>query len=320
MLICGDKSSHFTEKTCCSFDDGVLEWLWLYLSCHYLFITMGLQFWKRNSEDPLAKLFFDRYKLNLLSIPREKVSVCDVYMGDTNKHQKLLSSPGSAINFLEPKFEIPKIITEDLTDIYNTTSDAISANVALDFLEGFLNILSGGGSFGTKMRGNYEQKDTRLIKLRFDSAIQDSIDRYLLGDNLSGHKIKEGNAAIIPGRNYYIVTAVARSSSISITAEAENNKKVNFEAEASKIASGTVSVSTENSREGELTFKGDKRLAFGVELCQLTYDTQNQQFSLPPVTESFKVRGDNNITRTRKVVRPTFIGDPIRGDMFIDIV
>ncbi len=97
---------------------------------------------------------------------------------------------------------------------------------------------------------------------------------------------------------------------------------LNFEAEADKIASGMVSVSTNNSREAELTFKGDKdrKLAFGVELCQLRYDALNQQFSLPPVTESFKVRGKNNVTRTRKIIKPTFIGDPIIGNMFIEIV
>jgi hypothetical protein len=146
---------------------------------------MPWQFWKRNSNDPLANLFFNKYRLNLLSIPREKASICDVYMGDSNEHQKLLSSPGSITNFLEPKFDVYEIpandivIDEQMTDVYDTASDAISANVALQFLEAFLNIL-GVGSIGTKIRGKYEQKGTRLIQLRFDSATQDRVDRYSL--------------------------------------------------------------------------------------------------------------------------------------------
>ena len=139
---------------------------------------MGWQFWKRNTDDPLAKLFFKNYRLNLLSIPREKVSLCDVYMGDADGHQKLLSSPGSIKNFLEPPFEIPSagMVTDDqMTDIYDTASNAISANVALDFLEGLLNTLA-GIPFGTNIRGSYEQKGTSLIKLRFDSATEDRIE------------------------------------------------------------------------------------------------------------------------------------------------
>ena len=193
---------------------------------------MGWPFWKRNSKDPLVNLFFSKYRLNLLSIPREKASVCDVYTGNRNGNQKLLSSPGSATNFLEPNFEIPDLVTdEQMTDVSDTVSDTISANVALNFLEGFINVLA-GGPFGTKIRGNYEQKHARMIKLRFDSVTQDRLDRYLLGDKLRRHKIKEGNAAIIPGQKYYIVIAVARSRSISIIAEGENQKKLDIEVEA----------------------------------------------------------------------------------------
>jgi hypothetical protein len=172
---------------------------------------------------------------------------------------------------------------------------------------------------GTKIRGKYEQKKTHLIKLHFDSTTQDRIDRYSLGDKLKGYKIKEGNAAIIPGRKYYAIVAIVRSPSISIIAEDQNQKKVNIEAEASLLAGGSVSVSTENSKESELKFNGKKKLAFGVELCELTYDTVRQQFKLDPVTESFKVRGKRDTLHTRKVIKSAFIGDPDEGDIFVDV-
>ena len=205
-----------------------------------------------------------------------------------------------------------------MTDIYDTVSNALSAKVALDYLEGFLNTLA-GLSFGTKIRGSYEQKGTRLIELRFDSATQDRIDRYVLGDRLRGHEIANENAAIIPGRNYYIVVAVVRSNSISITARGQNQKEVNIKGEASMMASGSISVSTDTSRESELKFNGDKKLVFGVELCELTYDTQYHKFKLDSVTESFRVRGNREL-KNRKVIKSAFIGDPTEGDMFVDII
>lgn len=283
---------------------------------------MGWQFWKRNTDDPLAKLFFKKYRLNLLSIPREKVSLCDVYTGDADGHQKLLASPGSIKNFLEPQFEIPStsiVIDDQMSDIYDTTSNSISANVALDFLEGFLKAL-GGQFFNTNIRSMYEHKGTRFIELRFDAATQDRIDRYALGDKLRGHKIATGNTAIIPGRSYYIVTAIVRSNSISISARAESQKDVDIKAEVDSILGGSVSISQGTSRESETKFKGDKKLALGLELSELTYDTQYQQLRLDPVIEEFRVRGKKNTLRTREVIKSSFIGDPKEGDMFVDLL
>lgn len=125
---------------------------------------------------------------------------------------------------------------------------------------------------------------------------------------------------LIPGRSYYIVIAVARSNSISINAKGENQKDVDIRAEASSIACGSVSVSQDISRKSELKFKGDKKLAFGVELSELKYDTQYQQLRLDPTTESFRVRGKKDTIRTRKVIKSSFIGDPKEGDMFVDLL
>lgn len=47
-------------------------------------------FWKRNSGDPLLRMFLDKYHLNWLSVPREKAEVGDLYVYDS----KRASAPG----------------------------------------------------------------------------------------------------------------------------------------------------------------------------------------------------------------------------------
>jgi hypothetical protein len=37
---------------------------------------------KRDTDDPLMRLFLEKYRLNLLSFPRENISVGDVYIID----------------------------------------------------------------------------------------------------------------------------------------------------------------------------------------------------------------------------------------------
>ena len=113
-------------------------------------------FWNRftKNEDPLLKVLLERYRLNLLSIPREKASVGDLYVQEGNS--QYVSTPGSITNFLEPSFEVPSITTgEIMAGVSGTTSRDASGKVGVDFLEGFVNALGPAG-IGTKVCGSYE--------------------------------------------------------------------------------------------------------------------------------------------------------------------
>src|SRR4051812_17312758 len=117
-------------------------------------LDMAWSFWKRNSNDPLVKLFFDKYGFNLLSIPREKVQIGDIYIKDQDSSGPL-SNAGNISNFLTPEFKVPDAIyDETMADVSGTISSDISANAGLQFLESFLNAL-GGGAFGTQIKGKF---------------------------------------------------------------------------------------------------------------------------------------------------------------------
>lgn len=101
---------------------------------------MRLKFWKRNNEDPLVKTFVDKYHLHLLSIPRENVSIGDMYMDDNRQ----VTSPGSITDFLDG-FRLPPIKAgETMADVSGKVSNGINANAGMGFLKAFLPPLESG--------------------------------------------------------------------------------------------------------------------------------------------------------------------------------
>jgi len=263
---------------------------------------------KRSTDDPLVRTFLDKYNLNLLSIPREKASVGDLYVHDG----KRVSTPGSVTYFLDPPFEVPAAITgESMADVIGQVSNSVSVNVGLGLLEGFLTAMGAGGILA-KVRAGYEAKGTKTLKFHFAQATRDYVDAMLVGSRLTDHRIKEGHALYDEGYHYYLVTAVARSPSINIIAESDNARSVNIDVDAMRIAAVPVGISMAKSNEGEVTFTGKKSLAFGVELYELRYDVRRKQLRLL-LTDVGQVRG-----KPTHIAKPAFIGDSI-GDAFIAV-
>jgi hypothetical protein len=261
-----------------------------------------MAFWNRKnkSKDPLLKLILDKYHLNLLSIPRENAFVGDLYVQDGDVQH--LSSPGSITNFLEPKFEIPQLkMGEILSDISGVTSSNESGKVGLDLLEGFLNGLGPLG-LGLKVRGSYERDSKQTIKFTFTNATRDYVDTGLFGNALGGgYKFNTRNALYEESRRYFVVTAIAKSPSISILLDRDQKQVMDIDAEIKQLVSASGGVSIEASGSGQITFKGDKSLAFGVELFELSYDMDKQKFSMSTTNEAMGLRGTDmpQIAHTR---------------------
>ena len=59
---------------------------------------------KRSDDDPLVRHFVDKYRLNLLSIPRENADPGDLYVHD----DRGLAAPGALAGFLTPPPQLPE--------------------------------------------------------------------------------------------------------------------------------------------------------------------------------------------------------------------
>jgi hypothetical protein len=258
-------------------------------------------------DDPLLKYIMDQYQLNLLSVPREKSSLGDVYIREGDS--KRLSFPSHISSFLEPHFEMPPPTIDETfgNNISGITSDEIDAKIGLEFLEGFLNVL-GIGSLGTSIRAYFEKNGARRIRYNFADATRDSVQPELLRTELGRYHVKEDSKLSAEGeRRYYINTGLAKSPSISIIVEGINQKRLDIDAQAAGISNFSSDISIQKSEEGKIIFSDKKRLVFGVELFELEYNNATKRFRLKMTEEVFKVRGEQ--IRTRKVLKPALIGN-----------
>jgi hypothetical protein len=270
-------------------------------------------------DDPLLKFIMEQYQLNLLSVPREKSSLGDVYIREGDN--KRLSFPSHISSFLEPHFEMPLPIVDETfgNNLSGITSNEIDASIGLEFLEGFLNVLS-IGSLGTKIRAYFEEKSARNIRFNFGNATRDSVQPELLKNELGRYHVKEDSNLSEEGRRYYIVTGLAKSPSISIIVEGNDQKRLDINAQAAGISNFSTDVSIQKYEEGKTIFNGKKRLVFGVELFELEFNSIAKRFRMKLVEEVFKIRKGEEEESIRKVLKPIFIGDSEGGDIFFEIV
>jgi hypothetical protein len=267
-------------------------------------------FWNRKTRDPLLDLMLEKYNLNLLSIPRENASVGDLYMQEGNLQR--ISTPGNVSNFLRGQFQMPAVRTgETMGDVSGTTSRDASGKAGINFLEGFLNALGPAG-LGTKVKGSYEGRSLSKITFTFQNPTRDYVDAFDLGKKLIDHTIMEENALYGKDRRYYIVTAVAKSPSISILTEGNSKQLVDIDVEVMKVVDASGGVSVENKAAGQVTFKGSKNLAFGVELYDLKYINKGEssRFQMGPINSPIVARGSQERENFIAMSRPAELLDP----------
>lgn len=261
-------------------------------------------------NDPLLKAFYETYHLNLLSIPREKASIGDLYIDNGRR----ISSPGNITNFLEgsDKFEMPPVSTEHMSDVTGIASNSVSLDVGLSFLEGFLGLL-GAGAILSKVRGVYRSSSVKHLKFRFTEATRDFIDIFMLGNSLYDQRVNENNAMYSKNDRYYLATAVARAPSVSIIAEDDESKSIDAQVELTQIANGTTEIKVKKTDEHEITVAGKNYLAFGIELHELVYNSKKKTINIRPIIEGgMKIRKAQNIgilERNNRKVIPSFIAN-----------
>lgn len=266
--------------------------------------------WKRNTDDPLMRLFLDKYYLHLLSVPRENVAVGDLYVHDG----KQVFAPGKVTYFLEPPLEMPPVTTgEKMADVSEIVSHGVSIQVGLKFFENFLTAF-GAGEIVNKVRAIYEAKKVNVMMFRFAHATRDSMDMLLMGSKLIRHRLIEDHPLYEKGHRYYLVTAVVRTPSISIISESNKTKVGIGDIGTMKIAEVAPRVTVEESHEAEITFSGEKNLAFGVVLHELLYDSKRNKLKFKLPKGLIKVMKPSS----ERLVNPAFIGGP-DDDVFLTV-
>jgi hypothetical protein len=67
--------------------------------------------------------------------------------------------------------------------------------------------------------------------------------------------------------------------------------RVEVDVEAPKVAGSSGGFTLETGSESEVVYKGDRPLAFGVELCELSYQSNRRSFRLKAPEDLVRGRG-----------------------------
>lgn len=234
-------------------------------------------------DDPLVGTLSEVFGANIVRVPEERirplsvVSVCDgrsSFRGELAYLVKDLSPPD-----LDPSH----LNTSRMTDLSGKRSRKVSADLGLQILDGFLR------GFGVPSAG-IQQKLTGAsqVSFSFKNVQRMHADVGWLGHTLSGHAIDKSNAAAAicfgeDGCEFLVIDSVITSSDFSISVDRTEGGDFHLDIPAIQQivtqAQAGVRVSSASSRE--LTFQGDKQLAFAFSCVRLCLDDDGKIVAMP---------------------------------------
>ena len=233
---------------------------------------------KRDTTDPLVRMFLDRYKINLLAVPRADAACGQVYV----RNGRRVSSGVAITQLVEPQVTLPAPYEgEVLADLAGSLSDGVSVDVGLGLLEGFLGALGAAGVVASVSAG-VERSRTASLRFRFTGGTRDSVDAGSLAAVLEGRRLRGANPLVQPGNEYFVTAAVIRTPSLTLLGEDKRRTRVEFGAEVMAAATPKAGVTVESGEAGEVTFRGSTALAIGLELYELRDGGEDGRLSMVP--------------------------------------
>lgn len=265
-------------------------------------------FLKRDTGDPLIKIFLKTYNLNLLSLPIVDKLLSDLCIVVNNR----MVTRSNIADFFEEKIEL-RFMTVDMLDISGKISQEVLVDIGVGFLDGFLNAF-GIGNLIQKIHSDFQTKGIRSIRFSFKNPIKDYINVKKMGDELEKKKFtfSDGHPLYDKKNRYYVVTAVARTPSFSVIAIDNHGSTTEFGIEPFRIGDVDVNRSKSDSNEKMLTFEKKDPIAFGVEMHELIPNHSDQTVKIRGMEKYVGLRAVNQDVR-----KPIFIGDAKIGGAFL---
>jgi hypothetical protein len=260
---------------------------------------------KRSDEDPLVRYFVDEYHLNLLTIPREGAAPGDLYVED--KHG--VTAPGNVAGLLDPPPELSiRPQREAMAGLAGVLSRDVSYKVGVGLLENFM-IALGAAGVVDKLKAGYERQRAARIRFRFERAERESMDIGLLARAIGRSRLDSTSPLVNAGNRYYLVAAVVRTASLAVVAEDDRSSRVDIGADVLTAVSADAGVTARRTTSGEVTYSGDRPLAIGVEVYDLSYDERARKLRLGNPGRALTLRGPG--ARPRPVLIGGLDGDAL---------
>lgn len=218
---------------------------------------------KRSDNDPLVRVLTDRYKLNILRLPRGGIGVGELLIRDKGD----LICAGSIAGFFTPELKVPPPAESALPDVDEVTSSRRSVGVAAKPLVGLLTALGAVGL--TSAEASLRDAHDVRVAFKLTGTQYHSTPLKTLGDELSGRVLPTGNALYQPGREFFVAHAAADATGMRVAYSAGSDRTAKLMLDLAATIKAEASVDAARDRSGHFVISGPKRFTFGLAVVRL---------------------------------------------------
>jgi hypothetical protein len=266
---------------------------------------------RRSEKDPLVRLLTDRYRLNILRVPRAGIDVGDLLVDDSGD----LRYMGKLSRFFDPPLELPTAKNEPLAPLSSETSKAISGKIAANPMATFLTAL--GLSGVTSLSAKLQAAQNVEVTFQISGATLDSIDVVELGSELAGRLLRTDNALYRPSRKYFVAHSVARATGLTLGFKTKSDTGTELTAGIAQIAKVSGGVRVKRDSAAQISVTGSTPLVFGLAVLQLTEEPGQLKLDLP--TKLQPVRRSERAGKGTPEEVPSVLFGGAQGDLLLDI-
>ena len=242
---------------------------------------------KRDTHDPLVRLFLDRYHLNLLPTPRQRTDCGDLYVED----RRGVSPPIAISTLFAGGLQLPAVDRDErLGALEGVLSETRDTGIGLSLLDGLLTAIGALGVIAS-LQTSYERAGTLGLRFEFRDATRDTIDPGALGHALLDRRLIEDHPIVRGAKRYYVVTGVVRTPSVTVHRTRAASAGAGVDIDVAGVAGAHTSFRVEQSGEDTHTYSGPRPLAIGVELYELIRDEKANGFRLQTPKGPLNLRG-----------------------------
>jgi hypothetical protein len=221
---------------------------------------------RRSDSDPLVRALTDRYKLNILRLPRRGVGVGELLIREDGD----LRCAGNIKGFFDPELDIPPITVSALPDIDEITSSRRSVTVAAAPLIGLLTAVGAVGlsSIDASLR---EARDV-TVAFSLTGTQYCNTPLLTLGAELNSRILRPGNALHHPGQQYFIAYAAATATGMRVAYSAGSDRAAKLMLEFTAMIKAETSVDAARGQSGHFDITSSAPVTFGLAVARLVVD------------------------------------------------
>ena len=266
---------------------------------------------KRSDNDPLIRALTERYRLNILRLPRADIKVGELLI----EEGKDLRCCGRVSTFFTPELDVRENEPAPLPDLGGVMSERVSAKAAAEPLTW---LLAGLGAVGiTSISAMLGKSRDVSVAFGVSGAQYRSTDLVTLGDELSGRVTRENNALYRPGRKYFVAHAIAEASTIRVAFDAECGQAARLALDIEELIKSEASVHVDRDNRGYLVFSRPAPVTFGLAVAQL--DLTGDSLRLDGVDRLRAVRGKGSQPAGEAGEFPGVLFGGPDGDFFVEV-